>query len=165
MGIDREAVLGELEPRWLDGLEGAERSEAAALLRELVDDWALEADATPNPDAVLAIQRSQLEAAADGGLDALRARVLTRRAEHLGAETFALGRAILAGTVDDQEARSHGRELLARAEALGPELRDGPEAARRELNDAVMEALYAVERKAMSPRLAREAGGGPPSIF
>ena len=30
-----------------------------------------------------------------------------------------------------------------------------------------MDALYAVERKAMSPRLGREAGGddGPPRVF
>ena len=161
MGIDREAVLAELEPQWLDGLTGPERAEASSLLREIVDDWAAEADPTPDPEAVLAIQKSQLQGS---GLDALRARVVTRRAEHLSAETFALGRAILAGSVADADAQAQGRELLARAEALGPLVKDGPEVARRELSDAVMEALYAVERKAMSPRLAREAGGGPPSV-
>jgi len=37
---------------------------------------------------------------------------------------------------------------------------------RRELDDAAMEALFAIERKAMSPRLAREGGdqAGPPQV-
>lgn len=159
--IDRQAVLAELEPRYLDGLSGSDRIEAAELLREIVDDWAAEADSTPDPEAVLGLQKSQL----GDGLQALRERVLTRRAEHLSAETFALGKAVLAGDVSDEDAAARGRELLARAEALGPLVQDGPEVAKREVNDAVMEALYAVERKAMSPRLAREAGGGPPSVF
>ena len=43
--------------------------------------------------------------------------------------------------------------LAGELDALGPS--PWAEAIRRELGDAVMEALYAVERKAMSPRLAR----------
>jgi hypothetical protein len=175
-GIDTERVLGELRAEWLDGLEGAQRDEAERLLAEVVDDWAREADPTPDPEAVLRFQRDDLETHgrgrdAAGRLDTLRTHVLTRRAEHLGTETFRLGRAILTGEAKDPDARERGRELLRRAEALAGELRGlqaSPEAdaAKRELSDATMEALYAVERKAMSPRLAREAPGepGPPDV-
>jgi len=171
MGIDTSAVLAELAPEWLAGLDGDARDEGEALLREVVDDWAREADSTPDPDAVLAIQRADLDALAGGGdrLGALRVRALTRRAEHLGVETFSLGRAILDGTAgDDDEARARGRALLERAEALGEELSTAADprldTARRELSDATMEALYAVERKAMSARLSRAAGDGPPGL-
>jgi hypothetical protein len=169
-------VRDELRAEWLDGLEGARRDEGERLLAEVVDDWAREADPTPDPDAVLRFQREDLDALgrgrdAAGRLDALRTRVLARRADHLGTETFRLGKAILAGEVQDPEARERGQELLRRAEALAGELRGLPpsphaDAARRELSDATMEALYAVERRAMSPRLAREAPGepGPPDV-
>ena len=172
-GIDTRAVFDELAPEWLAGLDGAELEEGRTLLAEIVDDWAREADSTPDPGAVLTIQREELQTAgagrdAAGRLAALRARALTRRVEHLSAETFALGRAILDGSATDPDARDHGRRLLDEAERLGAALRDAPElqSARRELSDAVMEALYAVERQAMSPRLARATGapGGPPDL-
>jgi hypothetical protein len=178
VGIDQELLRRELSGTWLDGLEGPERDEADRLLDEVVADWAREADPTPDPQAVLHFQREGLAALAQGRdaagrLDALRTRVLTRRAEHLGAETFQLGRAILAGEATDPDARERGSELLRRAEELAAALKAVPpspeaDAARRELSDAVMEALYAVERKAMSARLAREAPGGaadgPPDV-
>jgi hypothetical protein len=142
--------------------------EGQRLLAEIVDDWVREASSTPDPERVLAIQREELEARAPGGgpeerLHALRRRAVERRIDHLGGAAFALGKAVLAGSVGDEEARSRGREYLERAEALGAELdRLGAPAgdpARRALGEAVMDALYAVERKAMSPRLAREGGG------
>jgi hypothetical protein len=122
---------------------------------------------------VLAIQRQDLERALADREDAdrlavLRSRALTRRAERLSGETFALGRAVADGSATDPEAREEGRRLLAEAEELSSALGDAPELqpARRMLSDAVMEALYAVERKAMSPRLSRATGapGGPPGI-
>jgi hypothetical protein len=122
---------------------------------------------------VRAIQRRELEERAGDGspaarLAALRARVLERRVDRVDADAFALGKAVLAGRVDDEDARTRGRELLSRAEALGPQVDalDGDAAVplRRALGDAVMDALYAVERKAMSPRLARESGGAPPQV-
>jgi hypothetical protein len=162
---DADALLAELAPEWLAGLEGAELAEGRELLAEVVADWAREAGSTPDPAAVLAIQRADLRPPADaeGRLRALRARVLTRRVDRLSAETFALGRAILDGSATDPGARERGRELLDEAERLGDALRDAPglEGARRELSDALLDALYSVERKAMSPRLARATGAGP----
>ena len=171
MAIDTSAVLSELTPEWLAGLSGEARDEGEALLREIVEDWAREADPTPDPEAVLAIQRQDLAALGGSGdrLSALRVRALTRRVEHLSTETFALGRAILDGSAgDDDEARARGRALLDRAEGLGAELGTAADprldGARRELSDATMEALYAVERKAMSARLSRAADDAPPGL-
>jgi hypothetical protein len=174
VAIDQELVRRQLNAEWLDGLEGAERDEAARLLDEVVADWAREADPTPDPEAVLRFQREDLETLRQGRdgaarLGALRTHVLARRADHLGTETMQLGRAILTGEAQDPDARERGRELLRRAEQLAAELKSLPpspeaDAARREVSDAVMEALYAVEREAMSPRLAREAPGAPPGL-
>jgi hypothetical protein len=166
-GIDQAALRAELGGRWLDGLDGAEREEGARLLDWLVADWAREADATPDPAAVLAFQRADLDARAAGDpLGALRAHVLARRVDRLGAATFALGREVAAGPADDAAARADGEALRRQADALATELRalpPGPEldGLRRALGDAAMEALFAIERKAMSPRLARELGGPP----
>ena len=165
-GIDRPAVLGELEAEY--------GTEARDELHWLVDDWAREADPTPNPDAVLRFQRQDLEARTagrdgDAKLDALRTHVLARRVDHLSARTFALGKEILSG--DDADGRARGEALREEADALADELRRLPpspdhEPIRRALGDAVMEALFAIERKAMSARLAREQGGAgaPPAI-
>ena len=94
--------------------------------------------------------------------------MVERRIDRLDAQAFALGKDVLAGSIDDEDARCRGREYLDRAEALAGELdRLGAppgDPARRALGDAVMDALYAVERKAMSPRLAREGGGPAPDI-
>lgn len=173
-GIHKEQVLAELSPEWLAGLEGAELDEGRRLLAEIVDDWAREADPTPDPAAVHRFQRQDLEALgrgrdAAGRLDVLRTRALGRRVDRLSVGTYALGRAILNGSVRHNDARSQGEALLREAEAIAAELRRLPpsletEPIRRDLGEAVMEALFAVERKAMSARLAREAEqaqGGP----
>jgi len=164
--IGRQALLGELEAEF--------GPEARADLRSLVDDWAREAGHSSDPDAVLRFQREDLEARTAGldgqaQLDALRAHLLARRADDLSARTFALGKEILAG--HDEDGRSRGEALRAEADALADELNRLPpspalDPIRRTLGDAVMEALFAIERKAMSPRLAREQGaaGGPPDI-
>jgi hypothetical protein len=167
--VDRQSVLADLEARFAD-------PGARELLEWLVEDWAREADPTPNPDAVLRFQREDLEARTAGlegpaRLQALRAHVLARRVDHLGARTFALGKGILAGDVADGDARARGEALREEADALAAELSalpDSPglEPVRRALGDAAMEALFAIERKAMSPRLAREGGeqAGPPQV-
>jgi hypothetical protein len=92
----------------------------------------------------------------------LRALVLGRRISRLRVRTFALGRAILDGTTAAEAARDDGRGLLREAEALSAQVRaiGDPTAAAHLmalLGDALMEALFAVEGKAMSPRLARHS--------
>ena len=173
-GINKERVIAELSPEWLAGLEGARLEEGRRLLAQIADDWAREADPTPDPAAVHRFQREDLEALghgrdAAGRLDALRTRALGRRVDRLSVGTYALGRAILNGSVEDEGARGQGGALLREAEAIAAELKRLPrspetEPIHRDLGEAVMEALYAVERKAMSARLARDAGqsqGGP----
>jgi hypothetical protein len=161
--LDQQSLLAELEAEFPD-------PEARPLLEWLVADWAREADPTPNPEAVLRFQREDLEARTAGRepLDALRAHVLARRVDRLNARTFALGKEILAGDVADDDARARGEALKEEADGLAGELPPGAEseAARRALGEAAMEALYAVERKAMSARLARESGdaSGPPQV-
>jgi hypothetical protein len=167
--LDQRALLSELESEFPE-------PEAHGDLEWLVADWAREADQTPNPAAVLRFQREDLEARTagrdgSGRLEALRAHVLARRVDHLGARTFALGKGILAGDVADGDARARGEALREEADTFAEELRELPETpelerVRRALGDAVMEALFAIERKAMSPRLARESGdqAGPPQV-
>ena len=173
-GLNKQRVIAELSPHWLEGLEGDELAEGRRLLAGIVDDWAREADPTPDPAAVHRFQREDLEALgpgrdAAGRLDVLRTRALGRRVDRLSGATYALGRAILQGSVQDGDAQAQGRALLREAEVIAAELDRLPPApevqpVRRDLGEAVMEALFAVERKAMSARLAREAGeaqGGP----
>lgn len=179
-GIDKERVIAELSPEWLAGLEGDELEEGRRLLGAIADDWAREADPTPDPAAVHRFQRKDLEALgrgrdAAGRLEALRARVLGRRVDRLSVGTFALGKAILSGSVDDEEGRRRGQAFLRETEGIAAELKQlspspAVDAIQRDLGEAVMEALFAVERKAMSPRLAREAevpeaGAGPPQVL
>jgi hypothetical protein len=164
--IDQEAVVSSLTPEWVDVLPVAERPEAKRLLAELVADWAREANKTADPAAVLVFQRQDLESGAGhtgpaGRLPALKQTLLRRKVDHLGARTFALGVAILDGALEGGEARARGRELLTEAEALGAQMRELPQTPeampiRRELGDAMMEALFAIEGKAMSARLDRE---------
>lgn len=178
-GIDKERAIAELSPEWLAGLEGPELEEGHRLLDEIVDDWAREADATSDPAAVHRFQREDLEALGEGRdaagrLEALRLRALGRRVDRLSVGTFALGKAIMAGSIDGEEARSRGEAFLRQAEAIAAELKrldrsPAVEAIQRDLSEAVMEALFAVERKAKSARLAREEGaapqGGPPQVL
>jgi hypothetical protein len=173
--IDKERVIAELSPEWLAGLDGAELEEGRRLLAEIAADWAREADPTPDPAAVHRFQREDLETLgrgrdAEGRLDVLRARSLGRRVDRLSVGTYALGRAILEGSVDDEDARGQGVAFLREGEAIAAELKRFPrspetEPIHRDLGEAVMEALFAVERKATSARLARDADkaqGGPP---
>ena len=171
--LDQPSLLAELEPEFTDGLSAEEQTEAREMLAWLVRDWAREADPTPDPEAVLGFQREDLAARTAGRdpaerLQALREHVLARLVDRLGARTFALGRRILAGDVDREDARAQGEALRQEADALAGELKEVPgmDATRRALGDAAMEALFAIEGKAMSPRLARESGaaGGPPDI-
>jgi hypothetical protein len=165
----------DLEPRVLAGLAGPDLERGRALLGRLAGDWLEEARAGGAlASQVLTILRSDLER--DAGplsprdrLVLLEAEVLDRELRAIGNESFALGKQIIDGQVDDVAARARGRDLLGRLEAIAPRvdaitLEPRRVALRRQVEDGMLEALYAVERKAMSPRLSRYAqdAGGPP---
>jgi hypothetical protein len=156
----------ELAPRMLAGLTGSDLDRGRDLLGRLAVDWLDEARAGGTlANQVLSILRSDLERDAQpleprGRLVLLEAEVLDRELRALGTESFALGKQIIDGAVDDNDARSRGRALLVRLEAIAPKvdaitIEAKRVALRRQVDDALLEALYAVERKAMSPRLDR----------
>jgi len=160
--IDQTRIVEELSPQWIETLSSERRERARAVLAELVASWAVEADARPNPNAVLRFQREDLEAAAGANADrlaVLERELLRRKVDELNARTYQLGLAILDGELGESERRERGRGLLTEAEQFGQRAKSlGLEPAdpiRRSLSDAVMEALYAVEGRAMSARLDR----------
>jgi hypothetical protein len=78
-----------------------------------------------------------------------------------------LGQAVAAGGVVDERSRREGEDLLAECEQLRHDVDalgdvGGADAMRASLADSMLDARYAVERKAMSIRLARVAGQGEP---
>jgi hypothetical protein len=152
----------------LAGLAGPDLDRGRALLGRLAADWLDEARAGGAlANQVLSILRSDLERdtqplAPRDRLVLLEAEVLDRELRVLGNDSFALGKQIVDGNVADDDARSRGRALLSRLEAVAPKvdaitLEPKRVALRRQVDDAMLEALYAVERKAMSPRLGRYA--------
>ena len=161
-GINQEKVFDELSSEWLSEFRGPESVEASELLRAIIADWASAANVSDDPEAINVIQRATLEPAVRerapaGRLAVLRAKVLEQK---LGTRTLALGKAIVDGQIDSDEARSTGEKLLAEAEELGPMIgavddQELMRPLRRELGEAFLEALFAVERKAMSLRLNR----------
>jgi len=175
-GIDQGALRTELATSWLAGLEATEHARGTTAVAELVSDWAREANATTSrPEAVANILRDDARRAL--AQTPLARRVITlermllmRRADYLAGRTYALGVALVDGTITPDVGRVRGRELLA-DEALGARVKDvertpETEPLHRTLGDAVMEALFAVEGKAMSARLARyqAAHSGRPDI-
>ena len=176
----KPSVAEELEARFADGLEGAERAEALTLVKALEADWKREAGSGASAEAIRAEHWKDIEGKAGGKtakarLAALRLEVLTRRLRRVSAQTFELGTSILDGKTKPAEAKADGRRLLKEAEKLSEEIGALPESddqrrLRRDLGEVMMEALFAVEGKAMSQRLNRHAGdkagspGGPPNI-
>src|ERR1700759_2733385 len=107
--------------------------------------------------AVIDLLRKDFNAAMAGKpaparLEAVRAQVLDRRIPRLGVQTFALGKQLIDGGVSRDEALM--KEIDATASAVRA-LTDVGARARlgRDLQEASMEALYAIEGKAMSLRL------------
>jgi hypothetical protein len=177
--VDQGALVDELTSTWLPALADDDRAKAVPLVRELVADWAREADPMPDPAAVVRYQREDLEAttARNGGdrLRGLELELLQRRLNRLSAATFELAQETIDGEIGDEESRRLGRDLLGECEELSSELQGFgsnavTDAMRRSLGEAVMDALYAVERKAMSQRLAHarpevdSQADGPPDI-
>lgn len=159
----RGDVMAGLEDKWLAGLSASDAARGHDLARALVADWEREADGKPEAKAILEILRSDFDAAAagrtpEGRLELLQATLIERQINRLSVESFALGKAVIDGTVELDEAKRQGETLLASIEALNPEVRsltdaDTQRRLRRDLGEAMMDALYAVERKAMSMRL------------
>jgi 2-oxoglutarate dehydrogenase complex dehydrogenase (E1) component-like enzyme len=163
-----EELQKDLEPRVLAGLGGDDLTRGRAFLGRLIPYWLDEARAGGDQSAdVLAILRGDLER--DAGPLAprdrvvfLEAEVLDRELRALSNESFALGKQVVDRKVADDEAKRRGRELLSRVEALSPKvdaitLEAKRVPLRRQVEDVLLEALYAVERRAMSPRLDRYA--------
>ncbi|HZS39229.1 MAG TPA: hypothetical protein VFF06_20500 [Polyangia bacterium] len=163
--IDQKAVAAELERSLLAGLDGKQRDDGARLATELAADWAREANSDPDPPAVLEVQRADLDAAVSGKtpqqrLDVLRAQVVERKINRASVATWALGTGVVDGKIAGDAARAEGQKLLAQIDALTADVKtladaDTSKRLMRDLNEARMEALYAVERKAMSLRLNR----------
>lgn len=158
---DTAELLGTLFP----GIATAQKAEAAKLLERLADDWKRESRGQTDPAAVRVFQEKDLAAAlgtstGSDRLETLHAFLLQRLAEQLGRRTFALGKEIASGATKDPQAKTRGAALLKEVEHLAAEvktLKSAPPALRQELGEAMMEALYAVERKGMSMRLQRES--------
>jgi hypothetical protein len=166
--LTRDELAAELSPGLLAGLAGADHTRGEQLLAELIDYWLAEArSAGELADDVLRILRGDLERDVEGRgpedrLALLEADVLDRELRGLSVESYALGTSIVDGEADDDDARSRGRALMARADALSPRvaaiaLDDRRAALRRQLEDVLLEALFAVERGAASLRLGRYA--------
>ena len=182
-GIDQAGIVAELEAELLKGIDGAGRTEGRRLLDQLVADWAREANSHSEPEAVTREQRKDLAEAMQATkgserLVGLRQALLKRQIRRLSAQSFELGEKILGGQVSREKAPEEGRPLLRAAEQLAQELDELPATderrrLRRDLENALMEALFAVEGGAMSARLSRAKGasarpdgdeGGPPRV-
>lgn len=163
--LDQKRLVSELTASWLQGLTGASLDEGQRLLRELVVDWAREADGDAECAETNRFQQEALSKAgagkdATGRLDALRVVLLERQVRTLAARTFTLAKGVVDGAAHGDDPAAQGRALLQQAEALAAQVQkvqDANAAARlqRDLGEATMDALYVVERKAMSSRLQR----------
>ena len=161
---DRQGLLDDVTAAAAAGMAAGDAERMRALLDELVADWYREAGTDDDAPDVVALLRGELETALAGKapaerLDVVRAGVLDRRIRRLGVRTFELGKQIIDGGVDREQARARGQELMDAIEATAAEVRtiaDAGARARlgRDLQEASMEALYAIEGKAMSHRLS-----------
>jgi hypothetical protein len=158
-------LISEMEAIALDGLEGAPREKGMALLRELMQDWLREAGDDKDTPVVCRILREDYVQLVEGlppeaRLHVLQGQVLDRRVRALSVRSWSLGTQAVDGTIDAARCRAQGVTLLEEADAILPSLRDLPDrelGARleRDLEEVRLEALYAIERKAMSHRLQR----------
>lgn len=173
--IDRQALLDEVTASATQGLAGADAGRMRELLGELVSDWYREAGTDDDAQAVLDLLRREHDAALAAlapaaRLEAVRAAVLDRRIRRLGVQTLELGKRVIDGAVPREEARARGEALMKEIEAVAPEVRALADAEARgrlgrDLQEASMEALYAIEGKAMSHRLSHYASdAGAPRV-
>ncbi|HEX7838892.1 MAG TPA: hypothetical protein VF469_15550 [Kofleriaceae bacterium] len=160
---DRQALLDSLLTSTAIGMPTGDAARMRELLDELVRDWLREAGTDDDAPAVIDLLRKDFNATVAGKpgparLEVVRAQVLDRRIRRLGVQTFALGKQLVDGGVSRDEARSRGEALMKEIDAVASQVRalaDAGARARlgRDLQEASMEALYAIEGKAMSLRL------------
>jgi hypothetical protein len=174
---DRQALLDELTASVTAGMPDASAADMRVQLDELIHDWYREAGGDADAPAVLEMLRRELEAAvarksAVARQDTVRAAVLDRRIRRLGVQTFELGKQIVdGGGVPHDDARARGAALMKEIEAAAASVRTlGDASARarlgRDVQEASLEALYAIEGKAMSLRLGHYASHAqPPRVF
>jgi hypothetical protein len=173
---DRQALLEQVTASATAGMSDPDAARMRALLDELVRDWYREAGTDDDAQAVLDLLRRELDGelagkAAAARTDTVYAAVLDRRIRRLGVQTLDLGKRIIDGSVERDDARARGEALMKEIEAVAAEVRtlaDADVRARlgRDLQEASMEALYAIEGKAMSHRLNHYASDAePPRVF
>jgi len=160
---DRQALLDRVIASATIGMSPGDAARMRELLDELVRDWLREAGTDGDAPAVIDLLYKDFDAAVAGKpvaarIEAVRAQVLDRRIRRLGVQTFALGKQIIDGGVSRGEARPRGEALMKEIDAVASDVRalaDAGARARlgRDLQEAGMEALYAIEGKAMSLRL------------
>lgn len=159
----RQGLLDSMIASTTIGMPTGDVARMRELLDELVRDWLREAGTDGDAPAVIDLLRKDFNAAMAGKpaparFEAVRAQVLDRRIRRLGVQTFALGKQLVDGGVSHDEARSRGEALMKEIDAVASDVRalaDAGAKARlgRDLQEASMEALYAIEGKAMSLRL------------
>jgi hypothetical protein len=169
-----EQLVKELEPEALGGLPAAQATEARAELSELAADWLREAGNDRDAAEILALLRTEFHEKLDGKSpmerrDIVRWQSVERRLRRLSVQSYALGKKVVDGTIADDQARTEGEALMAASDAITARWKAivDPQAKaniQRDLGEVQMEALYAIEKKAMSLRLGRYAAhreGGP----
>lgn len=163
MTADRHALLEEVAATAATSLSSSDAVRMRELLEELVRDWYREAGTDDDAPAVLDLLRREFDASIAGTsaaarIDVVRAAVINRRIRHLGVRTLELGRQIIDGEVSRDDARARGESLMQEIEAVAVDVRTlADEDTRAQLSvalqEASMEALYAIEGKTMSLRL------------
>lgn len=145
-------------------LDEAERQPINELARELATEWLREAGHDEYTAQIMYLLRGEFAATmvkldASQRRDFLRAEVYDRRARRLGRLSFALGKRVVDQSIAPADAEIAGRailEELAVLTRLVETLRDRERVRvlRVELQEASLEAVYAVQGGAMSHRLS-----------
>jgi dsRNA-specific ribonuclease len=161
--LDRQALLDRAVAAASGGMSNDDMPRMRELLDVLVRDWLREAGDDADAPAVIELLYKDFRTAIAGQPAQIRlawvqAQVLDRSIRRLGVQTFALGKQLIDGTVARDAGKPRGEALLHELEAVTREVKDlkDPGAKARLMNDvqeASMEALYAIEGKAMSLRL------------
>jgi hypothetical protein len=162
-----EQLTNELANAALAGLSESEARAARAELSEMAVDWLREAGTDKDAPAILDLLRREFAPQLAGKSpeqrrDVVRSASLERCVRRLSAQSYALGQKIIEKKISAEEARREGEALMAASDALAPRWQAIVDAnakanLQRQIQDVRLEALYAVERKAMSVRLSRYA--------